>query len=184
MGFRRNKYFGIIFLFIFFNISILAFDVIVEAQPKDSIAEKIVETFITSVPGILIAYLGIIDNKKRDKKAIEIQWYNDIVLDKIIPVINDYFDFLTDNLQKLNESDVETESKAKLFRNKTQGIIKLLTIFDKDDNIQRKITIHLSNTQDIYRELPMNSIKILTKISNERKIIIKTLFDLKENLKI
>lgn len=182
MGFRKRRYIVLIFFSLFY-VSIMGMQVIVEAPPKISILEKIFETVVASIPGIGIAYWGIRDNKKRDRKGIEIQWYNDIILEKIFPVINDYFNYLNDNVSELNNNNFEIEVEAKLKRMKLQGIVKLISIFDKNEIIQENLRTIIWKTQDIYRNnIPI--IKISANLSETRKEMIKLLFNLKEELKI
>ena len=66
---------------------------------------------------------------------------------------------------------------------KLQGIVKLISIFDKNEIIQENLRTIIWETQDIYRNnIPI--IKIYANLSETRKEMIKLLFNLKEELKI
>lgn len=159
MGIRRARSVIIISLLIGFSICLQAFQVYVEAE-KSSNSEKLWDGFLAAGPTFLLAFLSIRSERKKEKKnnleklekerennekkriqdkeQLEKEWYNQIVLKKIMDSITDYFDYTDDQLK-----DIEASNVAKEIREKRLVCLRKLSILNIFDEILYKNCVDL-----------------------------------------
>lgn len=146
MGFRRFRNFVLIFIFI------ISFPIYSQVQiylnssssgiDKIKITEMVISTLLSTVSAGAIAYFGIRRERKKDEKNLKKEWYNTIILDKLIDVVNDYFDsiegsLLTNKQERFRKKRLELKRKLdylKIFDTNLYIKISKL-IIDSVDNI-------------------------------------------------
>ena len=137
MGFRRFRSFILIFIIILSFPVYSQVQIYLNSPPSTGIdISKIVEMTISNILSTLsaaaIAYFGIRRERKKDEKNLKKEWYNKIILDKLIDVVNDYFDSVEGSL-KTNKQDRVRKKRLELKRK-----LDYLKIFDT--NLHTKIS--------------------------------------------
>lgn len=174
MGIRRIRNTLIAGLLIIF--SKLLYGMQVYVQPKDSsVLEKIFDGFLAAGPTLLLAFFSIKSERKKDEKNdekrriqaeknLEKEWYNQIILNKLLDPLSEYFDYLEDNMES-TENEILKETKNK--RLDCLRKLSLLRIFDEKlyKNCFDKLLLANDNTTS---SLPIRQKRIINKkLKNE-----------------
>ncbi|MGL5049215.1 MAG: hypothetical protein ACRC6A_02120 [Fusobacteriaceae bacterium] len=138
MGIRRTRSALIVCISL---ISSLLYGMDIYVQSKDSsFIEKIIDGFLAAGPTLLLAFFSICFQRKKDElneekkkkqaqENLEKEWYNQIVLIKLLDPLSEYFDYLEDNM---GTTDIESLKSIKKKRMNCLRKLSILKIFDED----------------------------------------------------
>ena len=140
---------------------------------------KLINGLINAIPGLLIAFIGVFREQKSEKRNLKLQWYNTMILDETVKEIKNYYDFIEDHLELLNQSDEKKKKEIKKLRNKSIFSLDYLRVFDED--IFKECKIHIRSSTDNYidqnkskfdirkknKELKLETLKMLYNKANE-----------------
>lgn len=176
MGFRRIRNITIIFL-LFFSYSFSDMQVIIENDSSfwSKICENFISTFFSTSSALLLAYWGIRRERKKEEKNLRQEWYNKIILEKLIDLISEYYDFIDNNMLWLNGLNDGITNDLRKIRNKLRHKLDYLKLFDKElylqcaKIIQDSMDNYSSDLGMIEKKQKNNSLKIeiLKKIYNK-----------------
>lgn len=143
MGTRRNRNF--ITLFFLCTSVLIAVEIKVFPEKETNLVQKLIDAFVNNLPGLLLAGGGLYFNNLKEKKLLKQTWYNDIILNKLSNLLDDYIENLLNNLNSITTIEKKREVRAN--RTLFYEHMKLIEIYNK--SILNDIKQLLLKTQDI-----------------------------------
>ncbi|MEG9320444.1 hypothetical protein [Fusobacterium varium] len=139
----------------------------------NKILELFISTTLSTFSAAIIAYFGIRRERKKDEKNLKKEWYNAIILGRLIDIVNDYFDSIEGAL-KTNKTSKFTQLRLKLKRK-----LDFLKIFDLV--LYKKVSkIIIDSADNITDNIPLND---KLKKNNEYKVsILKLIYEGAKNI--
>lgn len=154
MGFGRIRNITIISMFIIGEIilgeEILKIEVIDKGFKWEELILEVFKMFIGALPSLALAfYAAKKERKKREEfeknnlkekeRILRLEWYNNLVLGKVVEKIREYYIFIDDELDKIETLTDLTEKENKIYdftddtrkeRDKLRSYLSYIMLFD------------------------------------------------------
>lgn len=183
MGSRRIRYITLIILLLL-NVTNGYSNVSINIRPPSentvSLIDKFINGFIAALPGLIIAFIGIGIERKKEKKNLRIQWYNTMILDETLTNIRDYYDFIEKNVQDLNNNVTAIKEEIRALRQKTTFFLDYVKIFD--ENVFTTCKKMVNDSVDNYTNANIGLSEIKRRNKNYKLVTIKLLYEKANNI--